>query len=574
MPHDAPLVATITFGLGLALVLGLVAVRLGLPPIAGYLVAGILVGPHSPGFVADARIAAELADIGVVLLMFGVGLHFSLADLWSVKRIAIPGTVAQLLVATGLGVALAAALDWSLGAGLVFGLSLSVASTVVVLKALEQRGSLDSADGRIAMGWLVVQDLVMVLALVLLPAIATGMNTGGVASIAVLLTLTIVKVGAFFALMLIGGRRLIPWILERVARTGSRELFTLSVLVTALGIAFGSARLFGVSVALGAFFGGVAINRSDLSYRAGSDALPLQDAFAVLFFVSVGMLFDPMVVVRQPFALALTLGIVLAAKTIVAAGVLLWRGYRLRTSLVVSASLAQIGEFSFILAGLAVTLGVLPTEARDLILAAALISITINPAMFAIASRIDHAATSRPYLLDRLERQRHQHYAGASNASDQLSGHAIVVGYGRVGQTIVKALVDQQFEVIVVETSRAAVDAARSAGLAVIWGDASRPSIFSLAAPQDARVLIVATPDRFQARQILKLAAASNPAIDTVVRTHSAAEQEHLERMGVGRAVLGERETALAMSRYALASLGLSDEQADAAVEWAREGVG
>lgn len=574
MPHDAPLVATITFGLGLALVLGLVAVRLGLPPIAGYLVAGILVGPHSPGFVADARIAAELADIGVVLLMFGVGLHFSLADLWSVKRIAIPGTVAQLLVATGLGVALAAALDWSLGAGLVFGLSLSVASTVVVLKALEQRGSLDSADGRIAMGWLVVQDLVMVLALVLLPAIATGMNTGGVASIAVLLTLTIVKVGAFFALMLIGGRRLIPWILERVARTGSRELFTLSVLVTALGIAFGSARLFGVSVALGAFFGGVAINRSDLSYRAGSDALPLQDAFAVLFFVSVGMLFDPMVVVRQPFALALTLGIVLAAKTIVAAGVLLWRGYRLRTSLVVSASLAQIGEFSFILAGLAVTLGVLPTEARDLILAAALISITINPAMFAIASRIDRSAISRPHLLDRLERRRHQHYAGASNASDQLSGHAIVVGYGRVGQTIVKALVDQQFEVIVVETSRAAVDAARSAGLAVIWGDASRPSIFSLAAPQDARVLIVATPDRFQARQILKLAAASNPAIDTVVRTHSAAEQEHLERMGVGRAVLGERETALAMSRYALASLGLSDEQADAAVEWAREGVG
>ena len=571
--HDTTLIVTITLGFGLALVLGLIAVRIGLPPIVGYLVAGIVVGPHSPGFVADAQIASQLADVGVVLLMFGVGLHFSLEDLLSVKRIAIPGTIAQLIAGTALGAGIAAALGWSLGTGLVFGLSLSVASTVVVLKALEQRGSLDSLDGRVAMGWLVVQDLVMVLALVLLPAFAPGSQPAGFGSVAAALAITLVKVAAFFAIMLLGGRRFIPWVLERVARTGSRELFTLSVLVTALGIAVGSAILFGVSVALGAFFGGVAINRSDLSYQAGSDALPLQDAFAVLFFVSVGMLFDPMVTLRQPFALALTLAIVLFAKTITAAGVLLWRGYRLRTSLVVSASLAQIGEFSFILAGLAVTLGILPDDARSLILSAALISIALNPAMFAIAAQVERWAIARPGVSESIERRRMHADISSEIPGVVRADHAIIVGYGRVGRTIAAALTAQKIEFIVIESSRAAVDLARKRGFDVIWGDASRPTILALAAPESARLLLVATPDPFQTRQILKLATEANPTLDTVVRTHSAYEQAHLEAHGVGRAVLGEKDTALAMSHYALVSLGLTVDQADAAVEWAREGV-
>src|SRR5687768_12728805 len=396
MLHSAPLIATITAGLGLAFLLGLAVTRIGLPPIVGYLIAGVLVGPYSPGFTADAAIAGQLAEIGVIMLMFGVGLHFSMTDLLAVKRVAIPGAIGRIVIVTGLVALIAKFFGWPLGQGLVFGLALSVASTVVLLRALEQRGGLDSFDGHIAVGWLVVEDLVLVLVLVLLPAFATTLggspataDAGGGNGVLVATGITLAKVAAFFALVLIAGRRVVPWMLERVAHTGSRELFTLAVLATAMGIAFGSAILFGVSVALGAFFAGVVINGSDLSHQAGADALPLQDAFAVLFFVSVGMLFNPGILLREPLAVLGTVGMVVIGKSLVTFAIVLLLGYRIRSALTVAASLSQIGEFSFILAGLAMTLGLLTPDAQDLILAAAIFSITLNPVMFALVSRIE-----------------------------------------------------------------------------------------------------------------------------------------------------------------------------------------
>ena len=578
MHPDAPLIATISAGLGLAFILGLLVTRVGLPPIVGYLLAGILVGPHSPGFTADAAIAAQLAEIGVILLMFGVGLHFSFADLLSVKGVAIPGAIGQIALATALGAAVASIWGWPLGAGLIFGLSLSVASTVVMLRALEQRGLIDSFDGKIAVGWLVVEDLVMVLVLVLLPAfaVAFGGATDGAAatgSIPLALAITLGKIAAFFALILLAGRRGIPWMLEHVAHTGSRELFTLAVLATALGIAFGSALLFGVSVALGAFFAGVVINGSDLSHQAAAEALPLQDAFAVLFFVSVGMLFDPGILIREPVAVIVTLGIVLVGKTVAAMAIILALGYRIRTALTVSASLAQIGEFSFILAGMSVALGLLSEEAQNLILAAAILSIAINPAMFALAMKLDRWVKGRQGLIDSIERYTMEIPIAFPPGEEPLIGHAILVGYGRVGRTIAETLRAQHITFVVIEFDRATVKAARKDGVRAIWGDAARPAILALASPETARLLILAAPGAYQSRQVLDLARRINSTLDTVVRTHSAAEQEYLDTIGVGRSVLGERETALAMSHYALISLGQTDDQADAAVEWAREGV-
>ncbi|CAN5713299.1 YbaL family putative K(+) efflux transporter [soil metagenome] len=579
MHPDASLIATITAGLGLAFVLGLAVARIGLPPIVGYLLAGVLVGPHSPGFTADIEIAGQLAEIGVIMLMFGVGLHFSLADLLSVKRVAIPGAIGRIAIVTAFGALVGNLWGWPLGEGLVFGLALSVASTVVLLRALEQRGGLDSLDGRIAVGWLVVEDLVMVLALVLLPAFAASMGTApdivgdaGDRSLLMTLAITLGKVAAFFALVLIAGRRVVPWLLERVAHTGSRELFTLAVLATALGIAFGSAILFGVSVALGAFFAGVVINGSDLSYQAGAEALPLQDAFAVLFFVSVGMLFDPGIIVREPLAVLGTLGIVVVGKSLVVIALVLLLGYRIRSALTVAASLAQIGEFSFILAGLAMTLGLLSEEASDLILAAAIISITLNPLVFALAAKLERWTKAQPRMIEALERTTEMSVAFPPG-EEPLVDHAIIVGYGRVGRTIAATLRAQGISFAVIESDRATVKAARRDGVRAIWGDASRQPILTLAAPETARLLILAAPGAYQSRQVLELARRLNPNLDTVVRTHSATEQEYLDAIGVGRTVLGERETALAMSHYALVSMGQTDDQADAAVEWAREGV-
>jgi monovalent cation:H+ antiporter-2, CPA2 family len=577
MSHETALIGTVAGGLGLAFVLGYLAARLKLPPLVGYLLAGVAVGPFSPGYVADANLAGQLAEIGVILLMFGVGLHFSFPDLLAVKAIALPGAAVQIAVATALGGVLARIWGWSWGAALVFGLSLSVASTVVLLRALEERGLLDSSDGRIAVGWLIVEDLAMVLALVLLPAIAgplTGRSTApaGHASLASSLAVTLGEVAVFVAIMHVVGRRAVPWLLARVARFGSRELFTLGILAIALGIAVGAHALFGVSYALGAFFAGVVISESDLSHRVASDALPLQDAFAVLFFVSVGMLLDPRVLVQHPFQVVLVLLIIMVGKSLAAFAIVLAFRYPIRTALTISASLAQIGEFSFILASLGISLNLLPVEARNLILAGAIVSITLNPFVFNLVDPIGRWLAGRPggFLRDWLAAA-DGHRLEAAPRTPRLSDHAIIVGYGRVGGTIGDALSRAGVPFAIVDQDRGTVEAVRMNGAFAVYGDAAKPGILEHASPGTARLLVVASPNPFEARQIIEIARAANPAIDVVVRTHSAAEQAYLAKLKVGRAYIGERELALSMARYALKSLGRGQEDAEAIVDTMRQ---
>src|SRR5262245_16766708 len=408
MPHDTALISLVAIGFVVACVLGFFATKVRLPPIFGYLLAGVVVGPFTPGFVGDTSLSGQLAEIGVILLMFGVGLHFSIETLMAVRRIALPGAIAQIAVATLIGIFMGRLWGWPLGGGLVLGLALSVASTVVLLRALEQRGELDSHDGHIAVGWLIVEDLAMVVTLVLLPAIApalTGTSAGtDVGEFLGELGLTLAKIAGFVALMMVGGKRFVPWVLKHVARVGSRELFTLAVLAIALGIAYGSARLFGVSFALGAFFAGVLLSESDFSHRAAADSLPLQDAFAVLFFVSVGMLFDPSILIREPLAVMGVLLAIVVGKTLAAFVIVLLFRYPISTALTVSASLAQIGEFSSILATLGVMLGLLPSSGRDLILGGALLSIMLNPLVFATVRPVTRWVRARPWLASRLER--------------------------------------------------------------------------------------------------------------------------------------------------------------------------
>ena len=415
MPHDITLIATLATGFVLAFVFGFIASKFRLPPLVGYLLAGVFMGPHTPGFVADAAMAGQLAEIGVILLMFGVGLHFSVADLMAVRRIAIPGAVGQIVIATAIGTAMSMLWGWSLGGALILGLCLSVASTVVLLKALEERGVVATPNGRVAVGWLIVEDLAMVLVLVLLPALAEvlGGQTGAAepsGNVFVALGVTVLKVIAFGVLALGIGPRVMPWLLRQAARTGSRELFTLAVLALSVGIAFAAAELFGVSFALGAFFAGMVLNESDLSHKAASNSLPLQDAFAVLFFVSVGMLFDPTILVREPMMLAGVLLLVLIGKSLVALAVVLVLGYPASTALIVSASLAQVGEFSFILAGLGISYKLLPPEGLSLILAASLVSITLNPLAFAMVDRLITFIRERPKLEATLEAGRSEQY--------------------------------------------------------------------------------------------------------------------------------------------------------------------
>ena len=572
MPHQTELVVTVAAGLGMAFLFGFLAARLRLPPLVGYLLAGVALSPFTPGPVGDTAIAGQLAEIGVILLMFGVGLHFSFADLLAVRRVAVPGAAAQIAVATGLGVAAARLWGWSWGAGLVFGLSLSVASTVVLLRALEERGLLDSDKGRIAIGWLIVEDLATVIVLVLLPALSPSF--GGTAPaqggpVLVTIAVTLGKVAVFVAIMHIVGRRAVPWLLERVVRIGSRELFTLAVLAIALGIAVGAASLFGVSFALGAFFAGVVISESDLSQRAASDALPLQDAFAVLFFVSVGMLFDPSILLHQPLRLLLVLLIVLVGKSAAAFVIVRVFGKPVSTALTISASLAQVGEFSFILAALGVSLGILPVDAQSLILAAALLSITLNPLVFntigAVARRLGEAPGTEPAQAAAVE-------AVASGAAGRRSGHAVLVGHGRVGGRIGEALLAAGVPQVVIEEDHAAVEALRRRGVDAIYGNAARPGILEHAALPAASLLVVAAPDPFQARRIIEIARELNPKIEIVVRTHSAAERAHLEGLGVGRVFMGEHELALAMARHALRTLGVDDAHSERTLEELRRG--
>ena len=576
MPHATELIAIIAIGLVFAFIGGLIAQRLRLPPLVGYFVAGIAIGPHTPGFVGNAELAGQLAEIGVILLMFGVGLHFSIGDLMAVRAIALPGAVVQIAVATLMGLGVGLAWGWGLGAGLVFGLALSVASTVVLLRALEERGLLDTDKGRIAVGWLIVEDLAMVLALVLLPALAgalggeAGPGHGG--DLWATLGLTLAKVAAFTGVMLVGGRRVVPWLLDQAARTGSRELFTLAVLALALGIAFGSAALFGVSFALGAFFAGMVLAESDLSHQAAADSLPLQDAFAVLFFVSVGMLFDPGILLRAPLAVLAVIGIILVGKSIAAVAIVLAFRYPLGTALTIAASLAQIGEFSFILAGLGIGLKLLPPEGRDLILAGALLSITFNPLFFAGIERLARVLAERPDLASRIERRGAADLPVLAPAQAGVSGHAVLVGYGRVGSSIARACEAWELPVVVVERDRRRVEDLRAAGAAAVFGDAAAPGILAAADIAQARLLVVASPDAHQARRLVAIARQANPGIDTLVRTHSDVERRHLEDEGVGLVLMAERELAFGMTLYALRSLGVSEGEARVFVDTSRAG--
>jgi CPA2 family monovalent cation:H+ antiporter-2 len=563
MPHSISLITTIAASLGLALLMGLLANRLRLPPIVGYLIAGVIIGPATPGFVADLELSSQLAEVGVILLMFGVGLHFSVEDLMKVRRIALPGAVVQFAVATAMGMAVGLYWQWSVGASLVFGLSLSVASTVVLIRALEQRGLLQTPNGRIAVGWLVVEDLLMVLVLVLLPPLSGWLGGGhpqasSAATIAgidqsllLALALALGKIALFVALMLAVGRRIFPRLLAYVASIGSRELFTLCVIAVAMGIAFGSAELFGVSFALGAFFAGMVMRESHLSHRAAQESLPFRDAFSVLFFVSVGMLFDPAVLLQQPLQVLAVVAIIIVGKSLAAFALVLAFRYPLNTALTVSASLAQIGEFSFILASLGRSLGLLSEQGMHLILAGALISISINHLVFQAVEPIQAWIRSRSKLTSVLERADDPlAKLPMSVKSQQVTGHLVLVGYGRVGRYIAKSLVEQQLPFVVAEQNRERVEVLRKQDIHAVAGDASNPAVLIQAHIVRASMLVIAIPDALRAQRMMEIARAMNPKVEILVRTNTEEEAALLAQQVDTTVFLGLHEVARSMLRH------------------------
>jgi CPA2 family monovalent cation:H+ antiporter-2 len=560
MTHDINLITTIAAALGFGLAFGLIAVRLRLPALVGYLAAGILIGPATPGFVADVHLSSQLAEIGVMLLMFGVGLHFSLDDLMQVRRIALPGALLQIAAATAMGVVLAQWWGWSFGAGLVFGLALSVASTVVLLRALEDLHLLDSINGRIAVGWLVVEDLVTVLVLVMLPALSGplgGADSGDGGPLWQTLAATLGRVAAFVAFMLIVGRKLFPWLLWRVAKTESRELFTLCVIAAAVGIAYGASHVFGVSFALGAFFAGMVLRESALSHRAAEESLPLRDAFSVLFFVSVGMLFDPRVLIAHPWQVLAVVAVIVFGKSLAAFALVRLLRYPLHTALTVSASLAQIGEFSFILAGLGVSLGLLPPDGQSLILAGAILSIALNPAMFRLAALAQRTDATPP--------QRHPDPLAElpmTVPQERLNRHVVLVGYGRVGKRIAAELEECGIAYVVVEQNRERVERQRARGLAAVAGDAAEPGVLIQAHIARAAMLVVAAPDAFEVRRMIATARALNPQIRSAVRSHSDAEAELLRGESADRVFVAERELADSMARHVLEQMAVGMQAA------------
>lgn len=543
MHHATPLITTIVGGLVLAFLFGMLANRLRISPLVGYLLAGVLVGPFTPGFVADTQLAPELAELGVILLMFGVGLHFSLKDLMAVKSIAIPGAVLQIAVATLLGMGLAWWLGWALMTGIVFGLCLSTASTVVLLRALEERQLLDSHRGQIAIGWLIVEDLVMVLTLVLLPAVAGMLEKGdvGFATLPLDMLMTIGKVAAFIVLMLVVGRRLVPWILARSAATGSRELFTLAVLAMALGIAMGAVELFDVSFALGAFFAGMVLNESELSHRAAHDTLPLRDAFAVLFFVSVGMLFDPQILLEEPLAVLAVVAIIIFGKSLAAFLLVRMFGHSQRTALTIAASLAQIGEFAFILAGLGMAMGLLPKTGQNLVLAGAILSIMLNPILFTLLEHYlrKNETLEEQTLEEALEEEK--------QIPVDICNHVLLVGYGRVGSLIGEKLLSQGVPLVVIETSRSRVDALRERGIRAVLGNAANEEIMTLAHLDCARWLLLTIPNGYEAGEIVVAAREKNPEIEIIARAHYDDEVDYIAERGANQVVMGEREIASTM---------------------------
>lgn len=553
MPQHTPLIATIVIGLVLAFLLGSLANRLRISPLVGYLIAGVLVGPHTPGFVADQALAADLAEIGVILLMFGVGLHFSFRDLMGVKNIAVPGALVQIGVATLMGVGLALVLGWNFGAGIVFGLALSTASTVVLLRTLQERRLLTSSRGQIAVGWLIVEDIAMVLTLVLLPVLATFFDRGEQivpgfsprpSDIAIALATTLLKVGSFLVVMMVVGRRFIPWLLHHVAHSGSRELFRLAVLAIALGVAFGAAELFGVSFALGAFFAGMILSESQLSQQAAAETLPLRDAFAVLFFISVGMLFDPTILLRDALPVVATVLIIVVGKSVAALAIVQLFRYPLGTALAVAVSLAQIGEFSFILAGLGVNLGLLPERGRDLILAGALLSIMVNPLLFAGFDWLKPWIERRDGIPGEVQ-PGEKAEAVPIPAVTTLTGHNVLVGAGRVGGRVAEGLKQTSEPLLVIDEKEDTVNKLKSAGIEAIEGNAT--VILKSANLVEARALVVAIPDTFEAGQIIAQARGMNPKLEIFARAHSDAEADHLYSYGANAVVLGEEEIASAM---------------------------
>lgn len=555
MGHDLTLITTIAAGFGLALIFGFIAERCKLPALVGYLFAGILIGPATPGFVADVSIASQLSEIGVMLLMFGVGLHFSINDLLSVKKIALPGAVIQMTISTVLGMWLANWWGWTLGEGLIFGLALSCASTVVLLKALESRGILASMNGKIAVGWLVVEDLITVLVLVLMPPLASilgGVTTeSGSTPLWQTISFTLLQVTGFIVLMLVVGKRMLPWILWQVAKTGSRELFTLSVISAAIGIAYGAALIFSVSFALGAFFAGMVMRESEFSHRAAEESLPLRDAFAVLFFVSVGMLFEPTILLTKPLNVLAVVAIIVFGKSIVAMVITLAFRYPLNTALTVAASLAQIGEFSFILAGLGVSLGMLPVEGMSLILAGALISIAFNPLVFSVIKPLKTCVLGISETARHYEKRIDQFSELPMNTERKyLKGQVVVVGYGRVGKKIATALREKNVAFVVADENRELVEALRKTGIQAVFGDASEPAVLIQAHIANASMLVIATPDSINIRKMVETAKTLQPEIQIVIRTRNESESNLLKAESAGKVFYEKEELANSMCKF------------------------
>jgi CPA2 family monovalent cation:H+ antiporter-2 len=586
MPPHSALIITVAASIGIAFLFGLAAARLRLPPIVGYLLAGIAVGPFTPGNVVDSGMIAQAAELGVILLMFGVGLHFSLGDLAAVRRIVIPGAILNSVTIGTIGTVIARSWGQTWGGALVIGISVSVASTVVLLKALEAQDRLDSPEGRIAVGWLVVEDLQMVFVLVLLPAVAPMLGGAGGASAALdgalmtALGIAVVKVAAFAALMVLVGRRVVPWMLAHVAKLGSRELFTLAVLTTALGIATLASEVFGVSFALGAFFAGAVVSESELSHRAATEALPMQDAFAVLFFLSVGILFDPTVLVDAPMAVAALVALIVIGKFATSFALMRLLGQPARSALVIGGSLAQIGEFSFIVAGLGVSLGLITGDAQALVVASALIAITLNqPLLRAVRYAIGRsAARDEAITAPRTVPESARSTRGAMRPDDDpfdfsaLSDHVVVVGHGRVGTTVTEALQRDAARYVVVEEQERLVAGMRARGERSVFGDATRAEVLQRAGVAHAALIVVTAPEPIRARRTVELARELNPQIAVAVRTHSATEQTFFEELlhvpgARGRAIYAEREAAFSLAQYTLQTLGRSDDEADLIID-------
>lgn len=550
-PADLPLVSTVAAGLSLAFAFGMLATRLKIPPIVGYLFAGILIGPYTPGFTGDIVLAEQLAEIGIVLLMFGVGLHFSLKDMAEVRRIALPGAIGQITAAIAMGVAVGSWYwGWPIAKSLMFGLALSTASTVVLLRALEENKILSTINGRIAIGWLIVEDLAMVLALVCLPVLAQAQGAGGAAELFSTLGIAVLKIAAFVVIMLVGGRRFLPALLTMVVKTNSRELFTLAVMAVTVGLAFVAATTFGVSLALGAFFAGMMIRESELNHEVADRALPFQDAFAVLFFVAVGMLFNPAIVVEEPLMLLATIAMVWLGKSIAAFVIILIMRYPLKTGLLVSSALAQIGEFSFMLMTLGMVYGLISELAQNLILATAIITIALNPMTFYMSRSLYAWVGTKPKI-SRWFNMRDD--ALAQLDADETAGlhnMIILVGHGRLGRYIRRAIQEAQMDVVLVDDSREHVDELRDMGHRAIVGDATYPEVLEEAAIEKATAVIVAIKDPFEARRIGETAHSLNPNVKVVVHANNDVEREYFDEQDIDFVVMSPEETARRMISY------------------------